>query len=73
MCVYAGISLRLPFLHRVGERYEGGDSDLPSQTVVEVPPSLLHATLKMNLKYFPISSGMKRAEKYKLAFGEPAH
>lgn len=28
VCVYACICLRLPFLHRVGGRYEGGDSDL---------------------------------------------
>lgn len=73
MCVYLCISFRSPFLHRVGERYEGRDSDLPSQTVVDVPPSSLHAALKTNLKYFHISSGMKRAEKYKLTFGEPAH
>lgn len=70
MCVYAHISCRLPFLHRVGERYERGDGDLPSQTVIEVPLSFLQAALKMNLKYFHISSGTKRAEKYKLTFRE---
>lgn len=74
MCVYTCISLRLPFLHRVGGRYEGGrDGDLSLQTVVEVPPSFLHAALKMNLKYFHASSGMRRAEKHKLMFRESAH
>lgn len=71
--MYASISLRSLFLHSVGGRYEGEDADLPPQLIVEMPPSFLHAALKMNLKYFYASSGMKRTEKRKCMFRESAH